>query len=87
MHHIKKDGCIPFIQRRKTPSTYFWREFAGGSFPIHVSEDEYDEFFKEHPIRIEKYETHTIPQNPSEYTLCIKDEDGKERKIRNTPRN
>ena len=88
LYHMRRDGCIPKLpKKKKKPLTYIRRDFAGGNFPIHMSEDEYDELFKERLIRVDDYQTHLIPKNPSEYYLCYENEDGNERKIRNKPRN
>ena len=62
------------------------RDFAGRKCPVYVIEDEYDANFVEKEFRIDEYETHTIPQIPSQHMLCMKDKDGIEREIRNRPK-
>ena len=83
---MKRDGDIPSMSSRKTPSTYYMREFAGGKFPIYVTEEEYDRTFTEQEFRIDQYNVHTIPISVSPYMLCVKDKDGVERQLRNIPR-
>ena len=53
LYHMRRDGCIPELPKKKKKLlTYIRREFAGGNFPINMTE-EYDEFFRERPIRVD----------------------------------
>ena len=78
---------------RVPQKTFFRREFGDGSFPVYMSEDEYDRLFEKRDICVEDYSqpsgyynTYIIPEYPAKYTLCKRDEYGNEVPLRNTPR-
>ena len=78
---------------RVPQKTFFRREFGDGSFPVYMSEDEYDRLFEKRDICVEDhsqpsgyYNTYIIPEYPARYTLCKRDEYGNEVPLRNTPR-
>ena len=74
--------------------TFFRREFGDGSFPVYVSEDEYDRLMfdkrkfcvEDHSEPSGYYETHTLPEYPARYTFCKTDGYGNQVPLWNTPR-
>ena len=79
---------------RVPQKTFFRREFADGSFPVYVSDEEYDRMmFTEREFCVEDhsqprgyYNTHTLVENPAKYFLRTVDDCGNEVILRNTPR-
>ena len=97
-YHMQQDGEVPsssgwsMVPQKKT--FLFRREFADGSFPVYVSDEEYDRLmFEEHEFCVEDhtqptgyYETHTLPENPAKYALRTINSSGNEVVLQNTPR-
>ena len=79
---------------RRTPNTFYQREFGGSVFPVYMSEEEYDTwFFNPHEYSIDDhsnprgYYTYTsYPCVPSQRTLCTRDSEGNLVHLRNMPR-
>ena len=79
---------------RRTPKTFYQREFAGSAFPVYMTEEEYDSrFFNSHMYSIDDhsdprgYYTYTkYPCMPSQRMLCTRNSKGKVVPLRNMPR-
>ena len=93
-YHMQRDGELPCMVPQQMKRTYFRREFADGSFPVYVSDEEYDRMmFTEREFCVEDhsqptgyYNTHTLVENPAKYFLRTVDDCGNEVMLRNTPR-
>ena len=44
-YHLREDGEIPSSSSRRTPKTCYLWEFGGGSFPVFISDEEYDNYY------------------------------------------
>ena len=94
LYHMRRDGEMPCMVPQMKKRTYFRREFADGSFPVYVSNEEYDRMmFTEREFCVEDhsqptgyFNTHTLVENPAKYALRTVDECGNEVILRNTPR-
>ena len=97
-YHMREDGDLPSSSAWSTmphKRTFFRQEFGDGSFPVCVSEEEYDrlmftqrEFCMEDHAEPSGYVvTHTLPHNPARRVLRTIDSSGNEVLLRNTPRN
>ena len=93
-YHMRRDGELPCMVPQQLKRTYFRCDFGGGSFPVYVSDEEYDRLmFQEREFCVEDhsqptgyFKTHTVVQNPAEYALRTVDDCGNEVILRNTPR-
>ena len=94
-YHIREDGEIPMSpHNRRTPETFYQREFGGSVFPVFMTDEEYDyRFFTPHEWAVEHH-THPkgwytyvqYPHYPARRTLCRRSNDDKEiEEIRNMP--
>ena len=94
-YHLREDGEIPMSPRnRRTPETFYQREFGGSVFPVFMTDEEYDyRFFTPHEWTVEDHThpkgfyTYTeYPCYPARRTLCRRSNDGKGiEEIRNMP--
>ena len=92
-YHMQRDGEVPCMMPQK--KTFIRRKFAGGTFPVHMSDDEYDRWMfterefcmGDHSEPTGYFIAHTQVENPAEYALRTLDECGNEVILRNTPRN
>ena len=84
------------LRNRRTPETFYQREFGGSVFPVFMTDEEYDyRFFTPHEWAVEDHThpsgfyTYTeYPRYPATRTLCRRSTDGKRvEKIRNMPMN
>ena len=65
-YHMQRDGELPSLSSWRTmmPRTYFRREFANGSFPVYVSDEEYDRLmFQEREFCMEDHSEPSILQH------------------------
>ena len=97
-YHMQQDGEVPsssawsMVPQKK--KTFFRREFADGSFPVYVSDEEYDRLmFEEREFCVEDhsepsgyFNTHTLVENPARYALRTRDRCGNEVILRNSPK-
>ena len=78
---------------RRTPHTFYQREFGGSVFPVYMTEEEYDSrFFMPHDYSVEDQQhprgfyTYTkYPNYPANRMLCRRTSDGNIKHIRNMP--
>ena len=82
-YHMRSDGEIPSYTASTTPKTFYMRKFGGSSFPVYMTNEEYDQwFFRPHEMAVEDHSHPTgyykytrYPTYPAPHYSCTQDGD------------